>query len=67
MKVPELSWAWSLLEAALWQIVLKKSDFASDLNFAEALVRSSQIYVGDRITNAISNGPPPQAPHWAVH
>ncbi len=50
-----------------WQMVLKKSDFTSDRNFAEALVRSSQIYVGDRITNVISNGRPPQALHWAYH
>jgi hypothetical protein len=47
--------------------VLKKSDFTSDQNFAEALVRSSQIYVGDRIVNAISNWGPPQALHWALH
>src|SRR6476646_9008357 len=42
-------------------IVLKKSDFTSDQNFAEALVRSSPIYVGDHVTNAISNGRPLQA------
>jgi hypothetical protein len=36
------------------QIVLKKSVFTSDQNFAEGLVRSSQIYVGDRIANAIA-------------
>ena len=32
--------------AALCPIVLKKSNFASDRKFAEALVRSSRIYVG---------------------
>jgi hypothetical protein len=37
-------------------IVLKKSDFTGERNFAAALVRSSQIHMGDRITNAISNG-----------
>jgi hypothetical protein len=47
--------------------VLKKSDFTSNRNFAEALVRSSRIYLGDRITNAISNGRPPQALHKALH
>src|SRR6476620_8486534 len=44
-----------------WQIVLKKSDFTSDQNFAKALVRSSPIYVGDHVTNAIANGLPLQA------
>ncbi len=47
--------------------VLKKSDFTSDQNLAEALVRSSQIYVGDRIANPISNGRPPQALHKVLH
>jgi hypothetical protein len=41
--------------------VLKKSDFTSDQNFAEALVHSSENDVGARITGAISNGKPPQA------
>jgi hypothetical protein len=50
-----------------WQIVLKKSDFMSDRNFAEPLVRPSQIYVGDHITKAILNERPPQAPQRALH
>ena len=48
-------------------IVLKKSNFASDRKFAEALVRSSRIYVGDLITNAILNGRPSQVPYRALH
>jgi len=44
-----------------WQIVLKKSDFTSDQNFAEAPAHSSENDVGDRITDPISNGKPPQA------
>src|SRR5665213_1259101 len=42
-------------------IVLKKSDFTSDQNFAEAPAHSSENDVGDRITDPISNGKPPQA------
>jgi hypothetical protein len=41
--------------------VLKKSDFTSDQNFAEALAHSSENDVGDRIADPISNGKPPQA------
>ena len=47
--------------------MLKKSNFASDRKFAEALVRSSRIYVGDLITNAILNGRPSQVPYRALH
>jgi hypothetical protein len=39
--------------------VLKKSDFMSDRNFAELLVRPSQIHVGHNTTNAILNERPP--------
>ena len=42
-------------DVACWQLLLKKSDFTSDKNFAEALVRSFENYVGDRVTNPISN------------
>jgi hypothetical protein len=35
--------------------LLKKFDSTSDQNFTEALVRSSENYVGDRIINPISN------------
>jgi hypothetical protein len=41
--------------------VLKKSDFTRDQNFAEAPAHSSENDVGDRITDPISNGKPPQA------
>ena len=34
---------------------LIKSDFMRDHNFLEALVRASENYVGDRVTNPISN------------
>src|SRR5665213_4552590 len=44
-----------------WRIVLKKSDFTSDQNFAEAPAHSSENDVGDRVTDPISTGKPPQA------
>jgi len=50
----------------MWQILLKKSDSMSDQNFTEALVRSSENYVGDRIINPISNGQPSQALYKAL-
>jgi hypothetical protein len=37
-------------------ILLKKSVFTNDPIFPEALVRSSENYVGDRIINLPSNG-----------
>jgi predicted class III extradiol MEMO1 family dioxygenase len=37
-------------------IVLKKSDFTSDRNFAEALVRWHENYVGDLIISPPFNG-----------
>jgi hypothetical protein len=47
--------------------VLKKSDFTGERNFAAALVRASQIHMGDRITNAISNGWSSQPLYVALH
>jgi hypothetical protein len=47
--------------------VLKKSDFTGERNFTAALVRASQIHMGDRITNAISNGWPSQPLYVALH
>jgi hypothetical protein len=47
-------------------IVLKKSDFTRGQYFAEALVRSSENYVGDRITNPIFSGKSPQVSYKAL-
>ena len=48
------------------QILLKKSDFIGDQNFAEALMRSTENYVEDRVTNQISNGRPYQGLYEAL-
>lgn len=47
-------------------ILLKKSAFTDDLIFSEALVRSSENYVGDYAINSLSNGRVSQPLYKAV-